>query len=72
MHAYLAHRFFLPLPHVSVGIKNVAATSEETKDSGLNKGNTGSQTLDYGLLPKGVDSYELHNCSIFTQNTNYL
>ena len=46
MHAYLAHRFFLPLPHVSVGIKNVAATSEETKDPGLHKGNTGSQTLD--------------------------
>ena len=58
MHAYLAQRcFFLPLPHVPVGIHNVAATSEKTKDPGLHKGNTGSQTLDYGLLPKGVDSY---------------
>ena len=41
-----------------VGIQNAAATSEKTKDPGLHKGNTGSQTLDYGLLPKGVDSYD--------------
>ena len=57
MHAYLAqHCFLLPLPRVSVGIKNAAATSERTKDSGLHKGNTGSQTLDEGLLPKQTDS----------------
>jgi len=29
-----------------VGIQNAAATSEKTKDPGLLKGNTGSQTLD--------------------------
>ena len=40
-----------------VGIQNAAATSEKTKDPGLHKGNTGSQTQDWGLLPKGVDSY---------------
>ena len=31
--------------------------------TGLHKGNTGSQTLDEGLLPKEVDSYA-HNCTI--------
>ena len=41
-----------------VGIQNAAATSEKTKDPGLHKGNTVSQTLDYSLLPKGVDSYD--------------
>ena len=56
VHAYLAHHFFLPLPHVPVGIQNAAATSEKTKDPGLHKGNTGSQTLDEGLLPKQTDS----------------
>ena len=56
---YFAHHcFFLPLLHVPVGIQNAAVTSEIKKeDPGLHKGNTGSQTLDYGLLPKGVDSY---------------
>ena len=59
VHVYLAqHCFFLPLPHVPIGIQNAAATSEKTKDPGLHKGNTGSQTLDLGLLPKGVDSYD--------------
>ena len=58
MHAYLAqHCFFLPLPHVLVGIQNAAATSEKTKDPGLHKGNTGSQTVDKSLVPRGVDSY---------------
>ena len=58
MHAYLAqHCFFLPLPHVPVGIQNAAGTNEKTKDPSLHKGNTGSQTLGYGLLPKGVASY---------------
>ena len=42
-----------------VGIQNAAATSEKTKDPSLHKGNTGSQTPDYGLLPTGVDSYAL-------------
>ena len=42
-----------------VGIQNAAATSKKRKDPGLHKGNTGSQTLDYGLLPKGVDSYAI-------------
>ena len=41
VHAYLVqHCFFLPLPHVPVGIQNVAATSKKTKDPGLHKGNT--------------------------------
>jgi len=31
------------------------------KKNGLHKGNTGSQTLDQGLLPKWVDSY-VHVC----------
>ena len=45
VHVYFAqHCFFLPLPHVLVGIHNAAATSEKTKDPGLHKGNTGSQT----------------------------
>ena len=30
---------------------------EKKKDPGLQKGNTGSQTLDYGLLPTGVDNW---------------
>ena len=59
MHAYLAQQcFFLPLPRMPIGIQNIAGTSEKTKDPSLHKGNTGSQTLDYGLLPTGVDSYE--------------
>ena len=42
---YFAHYcFFLLLLHVPVGIQNAAATSEITKDPGLHKGNTGSQT----------------------------
>ena len=41
-----------------VGIQNAAATSEKTKDPGVHKGNAGSQTLDYGLRPKGVDTYD--------------
>ena len=46
-HVYFAqHCFFIPLPHVPVGIQNAAATSEKTKDPDLYKGNTGSQTLD--------------------------
>jgi len=46
-HLYFAqHCFFLPLPHVPVGIQNTAATSKKTKDPGLHKGNTGSQILD--------------------------
>jgi len=46
-HAYLAqHCFFLLLPHMLVGIQNAAAASKKTKDPGLHKGNTGSQTLD--------------------------
>ena len=53
---FAQHCFFLP--HMPVGIQNAAATSEKTKDPGLHKGNTGSQTLDYSLLPKGVDSYD--------------
>ena len=58
-HAYLAqHSFFLPLPQVLVGIQNASATTKKTKDPGLHEGNTGSQTLDYGLI-KGVDSYIL-------------
>ena len=58
MPAYLAqHCFFLPLPHVPVGIQNASATSKKTKDPSLHKGNTGSQTLDEGLLLKGVDRY---------------
>ena len=59
-HGYFAqHCFFLPLPlpHMPVGIQDDTATGEKTKDPSLHKGNTGSQTLDYGLLPKGVDSY---------------
>ena len=43
MDAYLAT---VPLPHMLVGIENAAATSKKTKDPGLHKGNTGSQTLD--------------------------
>ena len=59
MHAYLAqHCFFLPLPHMPVGIQNATTTSEKTKDPDLHKGNTGSHTVDYGLLQKGVDNYE--------------
>ena len=52
IHVYFAQDcFFLPLPHMPVGIQNAAATSkkkkkEEKKDPGLHKGNTGSQTLD--------------------------
>ena len=58
VHAYLAwHCFFLLLPHVPVGIQNAAAASEKTKDPGLHTGNTGPQTLGYGLLPKGVGSH---------------
>ena len=45
-----------------VGIQNAAATSEKTKDPGLHKGNTGSQTLDLVLLPKRVDSYADTTC----------
>ena len=57
-HVYFAqHCFFLPLPHVPVGLQNAAAISEKTKDPGLHKGNTDSQTLDSGLLPEAVDSY---------------
>ena len=37
--------------------KMLLPPAKKTKDPGLHKGNTGSQTLDYGLLPKGVDSY---------------
>ena len=37
-----------------VGIQNAAATSEKTKDPGLRKGKTGSQTLDQCLLPKAL------------------
>ena len=34
VHAYLArHCFFLPLPHVPIGIQNAAGTSEKTKDT---------------------------------------
>ena len=44
---------------MTIGIQNAAGTSEKTKDPSLHKGNTGSQTVDYGLLPTGVDSYEL-------------
>ena len=33
--------FFLPLPHVPVGIQHAIAASEKTKDPGLHKGNTG-------------------------------
>ena len=45
MHVYIAqHCFFLPLPHVPVGIRNAA---KKTKDPGLHKGNAGSQTLYY-------------------------
>ena len=45
-----------------VGIKNATATSEKKQEkNGLHKGNTGSQTLDQGLLPKWVDSY-VHAC----------
>ena len=40
-----------------IGIQNAAGTSEKTKDPSLHKGNTGSQTVAYGLLPTGVDSY---------------
>jgi len=29
-----------------IGIQNAAGTSEKTKDPSLQKGNTGSQTLD--------------------------
>ena len=32
--------------HVPVVIQNATATSEKTKDPGLHKENTGSQTLD--------------------------
>ena len=47
VHAYSAQQcFFLPLPHVPAGIQNASAISEKTKDPGLHKGNTGSQTLD--------------------------
>ena len=47
VHVYLAqHSFFRPLPHMLVGIQNATATSEKTKDPGLHKGNTSSQTLD--------------------------
>ena len=54
MHAYLAQRYsFPPLPHVPVGIQNATA-SEKTKDPSLHKESTGSQTLAYGLLPKGL------------------
>ena len=60
MHVYFTqHCFFLPLPYVPVGIQNAAAISKNTKDPSLHKGNTGSQTPDYGLLPTGVDSYAL-------------
>ena len=35
-HVYLAqHCFFLPLPHVPVGIQNAAATSKKIKEPGL-------------------------------------
>ena len=40
-----------------IEIQDAAGTSLKTKDPSLHKGNTGSQTLDYGLLPAGVDSY---------------
>ena len=37
--AYLAqHCFFLPLPHVPIGIQNAAGTSEKTKDPRVHKG----------------------------------
>ena len=46
-HVYLAqHCFFLPLPHVPVRIQNAAAIGNKTKEPGLHKGNTGSQTMD--------------------------
>ena len=38
----------MPLPPVK---------KEKNNNPGLQKGNTGSQTLDYGLLPTGVDSW---------------
>ena len=46
--AYLAqHCFFLPLPHMPVGIQNAAATSEKQKTLAcIRKIYTGSQTLD--------------------------
>ena len=46
--AHLAqHCFFLPLPHVPIGIQNAAGTSgKNPKDPSLHTGNTGSQTLD--------------------------
>jgi len=40
------HCFFLLLPHMLVGVQNAAAASEKTKEPGLQKGNTGAQTLD--------------------------
>ena len=47
VHEYLRqHCFFLLLPQVLVRIQNAAAASKKTKDPGLHKGNTGSQTLD--------------------------
>ena len=40
MHVYFAqHCFFLPLPHVLVGIQNAAATGEKTKDPSLHREN---------------------------------
>ena len=58
VHAYLAqHCFFLPLLHVPIRIQNATGTSVKTQDPSLRKGNTGSQTVDYGLLPTGLDSY---------------
>ena len=58
-HVYFAHHCFcLPLLHVPAGIPNASATGEiKKKEPGLHEGNTGSQTLDQGLLPEGVDSY---------------
>ena len=68
MRAYLSqHCFFLPLPHVPIGIQNAAGTSEKQQQkNSLHKGNTGSQTLDYGLLPTRVDSY-VHDTIIMYQ-----
>ena len=59
VHVYsesVQHCFFLPLPHMPLEFK-FKMLLPPAKDPGLHKGNTGSQTLDYGLLPKGVDSY---------------
>ena len=40
----------------------VPVKKKKKKDPSLNKGNIGSQTLDWGLLPTGVDSYDVRLC----------